>query len=620
MAMAFAIWAAMVGMVSSTTPPKNIMTIFIDDLGFYDTEVYNPNAPTPTLGKLSHDDGMILHRHYVYKYCSPTRRAFLSGRFPIHMTGAQAPVCSNWLPLDYTLLSEKLKKAPKPFMNHFVGKGHLGYQTMDHLPINRGFDSHVGYLMGAEEYVNGYNYFGEPGHDCPGKPANCTHDFWFGQAPANSTVINEVFYSTNYYTSRAIEIIKAHDQSQSLWIHLAYQGVHAPYVEPPVWEQTPNNTGFWDQTFGSMLKVVDDGIKNVTDTLKSEGLWNDTLIMISSDNGGIGPGNNHPLRGHKATPWEGGTRVMAFLTGGYLPPALRGTTNEAFISIADWYPTLCALAGVADCSDNIVRGNATFPVDGVNVWGQLIGTNKSIAHEYLPTTEDGIIYQERWKYLTGTSSTWWYGTNDTQIPDNRTTWPCVNNPPGPPPAPSNCDAVAGYTNYCGDYCGNTFHNGRPAQDVEECAEACSQDSTCACFDFAPSRSKDKSCQPKDCSCRFHTAASPKQSGQRFNAYVKQHIVDSRTLGGSEPLACDLCTASNPCLFDLTTDPGEYVNLAKQYPAMLVQLANKLEAFNVPQANQSINTDVLERDYDCVTDIRPWWGDFAGPCCKRKTSM
>ena len=93
------------------------------------------------------------------------RRSFLSGRFPVHITGLQAPTCSNFLPLKFTLLPEKLKEqgfethmasplaAPWPAESLLppfiyclaqVGKGHLGYMTTDHLPANRGFDTHVG--------------------------------------------------------------------------------------------------------------------------------------------------------------------------------------------------------------------------------------------------------------------------------------------------------------------------------------------------------------------------------------------------------------------------------------------------------------------------------------------
>eukprot|EP01048_Picozoa_sp_COSAG05_P031186 COSAG05_NODE_11252_length_523_cov_0.537736_1_plen_152_part_01 len=88
----------------------HIMTLVIDDLGWHDTQIHNPNSfMTPNLGALA-KAGITLMRHHTYKFCSPTRRSILCGRFPVHITGVQAPVCSNYLPLKFTLLPEKLKK------------------------------------------------------------------------------------------------------------------------------------------------------------------------------------------------------------------------------------------------------------------------------------------------------------------------------------------------------------------------------------------------------------------------------------------------------------------------------------------------------------------------------
>lgn len=116
-----------------TSGPQVIVTLLIDDLGYYDTSVWNPAAPTPTIGALA-DEGLRLDRQYTYWYCSPTRRSFLSGRFPAHIGGGQADICSNILSLNFTLLSDKLKQAK--FNCHMIGKGHLGYETEDHLPTN----------------------------------------------------------------------------------------------------------------------------------------------------------------------------------------------------------------------------------------------------------------------------------------------------------------------------------------------------------------------------------------------------------------------------------------------------------------------------------------------------
>jgi arylsulfatase A-like enzyme len=118
--------ALLAGHTGAAATPPHIITVLADDLGWFDTQVHNPASPTPAIGSLSRQ-GIVLERAYVFRYCSPTRRSFLSGRFPNHITGRQAPTCSNYLPLEFELLSEKLRKAN--YSSHFLGKGHLGYQV-----------------------------------------------------------------------------------------------------------------------------------------------------------------------------------------------------------------------------------------------------------------------------------------------------------------------------------------------------------------------------------------------------------------------------------------------------------------------------------------------------------
>jgi hypothetical protein len=98
--------------------------------------------------------------------------------------------------------------------------------------------------------------------------------------------------------------------------------------------------------------------------------------------------SNYPLLGRKCLSWEGGTRVFAFIAGGLLPAHLHGTTNTQLMHVADWYPTLCGLAGVVAKDDWIdPNTNITHPIDGVDVWPTLISNGRTpVARQWLPTT------------------------------------------------------------------------------------------------------------------------------------------------------------------------------------------------------------------------------------------
>lgn len=187
----------------------HIVTVLVDDLGYDDTQIHNSEmAFTPQLGELK-AQGITLQRHHTYMWCSPTRRSFLSGRLPVHISADNpASACSNLLPLNFQLLPEKLAAAG--YASHFVGKGHLGYQTEDHLPVHRGFASHVGYLAGEEGYIQGEtpSITGpSPGSACYGGSASC-RDMFENEAPLGDARKDEVWYSTNYFTTQAVSRIE----------------------------------------------------------------------------------------------------------------------------------------------------------------------------------------------------------------------------------------------------------------------------------------------------------------------------------------------------------------------------------------------------------------------------
>jgi len=149
------------------------------------------------------------------------------------------------------------------------------------------------------------------------------------------------------------------------------------------------------------------------DALKQKGLFENTLITFSSDNGGpiYGNGsagaNNYPLRGGKMSNWEGGVRVNAFASGGFIPEAQRGTKRTGLTAGWDWYATYCFLAGV-DPTDERAKAAGLPPIDSLNLWPFISGESATSPrnevvlgnHVGQNTTIDGII-QGEWKLLVG---------------------------------------------------------------------------------------------------------------------------------------------------------------------------------------------------------------------------
>jgi arylsulfatase A-like enzyme len=146
-------------------------------------------------------------------------------------------------------------------------------------------------------------------------------------------------------------------------------------------------------------------------------MWDNTFLMYSADNGGVGDGINWPLRGEKHSNWEGGMRTAAFVSGGLIPAQLRGTTNGVNMHIVDWYATFSTLAGVdptdspkvaplsvdlKNTTKNIYGDDSFPPLDGVDVMPYLLaGAGKSAfdaAHKYLVISKE-VVIAGKWKLL-----------------------------------------------------------------------------------------------------------------------------------------------------------------------------------------------------------------------------
>jgi len=138
-------------------------------------------------------------------------------------------------------------------------------------------------------------------------------------------------------------------------------------------------TTLWDEVFG-----------NLTKKLKEKGMWEDSVVIITSDNGGAiynsslsfgkGGANNFPLKSGKMSNFEGGIRTIGAVGGGFLPESVRGTVVDGYVHVTDFYSTICNLAGV-DPEDHV---EGMPDIDSLNMWEMISGENLTSPRNIIP--------------------------------------------------------------------------------------------------------------------------------------------------------------------------------------------------------------------------------------------
>ena len=348
--------------------PPHIVFIVADDLGWNDISLHSSPAqiPTPHIDALA-AGGVELTNYHVQSVCSPSRSSFLSGRHVIH-TGIYFPFSQGspeHLRTDVSLLPQYLQRCCN-YSAHMVGKYHLGQGSVAQLPTGRGFESYLGYWSGAEDHYT---------HDTTG-----AYDFNEGVLPA--TRFNNS-WSTEVFSSAAADVIRGFDaQHGSLFLYLAFQDVHWPLQAPDAWFQrfanaTGSGAGSQERQYVcAMAAFMDEGVGNVTQALRDAGMFDDTFIIFSADNGGptnLNEGtesNNFPMRGGKNTLWEGGTRVNGIVRG----PGLQkvGVASPMKMHATDWLPTLVRMASGRNWTDFVLPDEPPYLLgDGLDVWDGL---------------------------------------------------------------------------------------------------------------------------------------------------------------------------------------------------------------------------------------------------------
>ncbi|GFO01792.1 arylsulfatase j [Plakobranchus ocellatus] len=359
----------------------NIVVILSDDQGFHDIGYHGSEIATPHLDQLA-AAGVKLENYYVQPVCSPTRSQLMTGRYQIH-TGLQhriiRPSQPYGLPLQYPTIADLLHD--NGYSTHAIGKWHLGFYKKEYTPLFRGFDTFYGILPGASDHYTyeqcdvfrGKNNMSES----LDKVTFCGNTLLDMDQPvidANGT------FSTHLYTKKAIEVVeKAAQLDKPMFMYLSYQVPHSPIQAPEHYYINITNIVNQNRTiYAGMLASMDEGVRNLTDALKQNGLWNNTILIFSSDNGGRPSfgASNWPLRGVKSTLWEGGIRTIGFVTSPLFSPEQSGKSSTELMHVSDWFPTIADMAGATV--------NSSLDLDGVSQWEMIKegkpSTRKEILH------------------------------------------------------------------------------------------------------------------------------------------------------------------------------------------------------------------------------------------------
>lgn len=353
----------------------NIVFILADDLGWKDVGYHGSEIKTPNIDKLA-KSGVRLEQFYVMPVCSPTRASLMTGRYCIRyglQTGVVLPWADYGLPLNERTLAQALKAAG--YSTAIIGKWHLGTITPAYLPRGRGFDHQYGHYLGAIDYFTHRRMGGLDWH-------------------REGKALEEKGYTTNLLGKDAVGVIKKHDFKQPLFLYVPFNAPHAPLQAPKKYiEKYKQIKNKKRRHYAAMVTCLDDAVGRIVAALKERGVYDNTLIIFCSDNGGpLRQGaNNGDLRGGKGSLYAGGVRVVALASW---PGHLKaGSAVHEPMHMVDMYPTLIKLAGGSL--------KQKLPLDGRDVWPTIAHGKPSPHREILFNVEAkrGALLRDGWKLV-----------------------------------------------------------------------------------------------------------------------------------------------------------------------------------------------------------------------------
>jgi len=311
----------------------NVIIILSDDQGYGDVGFNGgTDIPTPHLDLLAANGTIFRAGYATHPYCSPSRAGLITGRYQ-HRFGHEnnTPYGHDdpnaGLPLTETTIADLMKA--NGYATAAIGKWHLG-DFEKFWPTQRGFD----YWYGL--YGGGMSYWG----DTRKKPEK-------SGILRNGKIVpqSEITYLTDDFTDETIDFIDR-NADNPFFIYLAYNAPHGPLHAPQKYLDEVEHIEDGNRAaYAALVVGLDHGVGRVIDKLKTENLYENTLIFFYSDNGGhLNGASSAPYRGNKGMLFEGGIRVPFTVTWGSKLAAGQ-EISEPIIAL-DIFPTILSASGI----------------------------------------------------------------------------------------------------------------------------------------------------------------------------------------------------------------------------------------------------------------------------------
>ena len=353
---------AVAGSVSSAVPAPaqrrpqpNIILVLTDDQGYGDIAAHgNPVIKTPSLDRLF-DESVRFTDFQVSPTCAPTRTALMTGKHEFRSGVTHTIFERERMSLKSTTIAQVLKSAG--YKTGIFGKWHLG-DAEPYQPPNRGFD---------ETFIHGC---GGIGQDYPGTCADAPGNTYFEPVIRhNGRFQRTKGYCTDVFFQQALSWIEARkDEPAPFFAYITPNAPHVPLVCPEEYRRMYKGVKLGGveldedtQRYLGMCTNVDDNVGKLVNRLTQWGIEKNTLLIFMTDNGGTSGVKvfNAGMRGAKATPYQGGTRVPAFFRW---PGTLQPGQRWQLAAHIDLFSTLAELGGASVPPGAALDGRSLVPL------------------------------------------------------------------------------------------------------------------------------------------------------------------------------------------------------------------------------------------------------------------